>query len=149
MVIKTTPKTPMSQRLQKIRDSILDVLQEHRPDDVVAEQFNIGPTKRSRVAQTFYLHGIVGLHLVEHGFRDPLMIAPPTLKKWWGASGADKEGVRAGIEEFLGLSLHEDHNVVDAVGLAIMLMQRHLWMAGRFSPDRYQKEKMSNWQRML
>jgi len=95
----------MSQRLRKIRDTILEVFSECRPDDVAAEQFNVGPRKRSRVAQTFYLHGVVGLHLVEHGFREPLMIAPPTLKKWWGAKGADKEGVRTGLEAFLEMEL--------------------------------------------
>lgn len=140
----------MLERLQKIRDGILSTLtDEEAVGDVAIEQYLVGPTKRARVAQSFYLHGIVGVGLMEARFPEPLMIAPPTLKKWWGASGADKSKVRDGIEEFLKIAVHPDHNVVDALGLAIMLMQKHLWASGRFSPSKYQVEKMRAWKRMM
>lgn len=149
-VIKTTPKMRMADRLQHISKQAAEILACAGVGDVAAEQYNIGPKKRNRTAQTFYLHGLVGVRLLEHGLRAPLMIAPPTHKKWITGTGkAEKDEIRQDLEEWLGCTLHKDHNVVDAVGLAVMLMQRHLWMAGKWTPNKYELEKMRNWQRMM
>lgn len=140
----------MGARLAKIRDRVFEIAVAYMVSDVSAEQYNIGPRKRSRAAQTFYLHGQVGLKLWENGFPPPLMIAPGTLKKWTTGDGsAEKEDIRFSLEKLLNTELHPDHNVVDGVALAVMLMQRHLAERGKFAPTKYQLEKMKKWQRML
>lgn len=149
-VIKTTPKMRMIDRLQHISKQAAEILACAGVGDVAVEQYSVGPRKRNRIAQTYYLHGLIGIRLEEHGLRIPLMIAPATHKKWITGTGkADKDDIRQDLEEWLECDLHKDHNVVDAVGLAVMLMQRHLWMAGKWIPSRYELEKMMNWERMM
>lgn len=141
----------MGERLAVVRDRIYELAVHYRVIDTAVEHYGVGPRKRSsRVAETFYLHGQVGMKLWENGFGSPLMMAPSTLKKWITDDGrAEKDDIRIALEKLLGINLHEDHNVVDGVGLGTMLAQYHLWQAGKFAPSNYQLEKMQNWKRML
>lgn len=150
LLIETSSATPMGARLAKIRDTAVRIAQEFEVRDVAVEQYSVGPIKRSRVAETYYLHGQVGMGLWENGFDSPLMIAPPTLKKWMTDDGkADKSDVRVGAQVKLKQQLHPNHNVVDADCLAYMLAQYHRWMRGLFAPTKYQLKVMRDWKRML
>ena len=140
----------MGARLAKIRERAYEIAIEYSVIDVAAEHYSVGPKTSSRAAETFYLHGQVGMKLWENGFSAPLLIAPSTLKKWITDDGREeKPEMRAALEEMLGVKLHTDHNAVDAVGLATMLVQFHLWERDQFAPTEYQLEKMQNWKRML
>lgn len=140
----------MGARLAKIRDTIIRIALEHEIADIAIEQFSVGPKKRARIAETYYLHGQVGMGLWESGFDAPLMISPMTLKKWMTDDGrADKGDVRLGAQELFGAELHPNHNVVDADCLAFMIGKYHQWMRGLFAPTKYQLGTMQGWKRML
>ena len=115
--------------LVKIRDRVLSVVAAHGVEDVGSELYIAGRGRGPAIAPMMWLHGIVNLALVEAGFRSPLYVAPPTLKKWvTGAGKADKDTVRAALKEQYGVDI-EDDNIADAFAVATILRDWHLQKA--------------------
>lgn len=115
LTIATSPREPISQRLEKIADALVVIARGHQPALIVAE------------AQAFAKFGVAALGevhgAVKYAFRKaevqvPVYVAPTTLKKFATGSGkAEKSDIKMAIFERWGVKL-TDNNQADAYILA-------------------------------
>jgi len=125
----------MRERIDSIVEDAVSTARTCQAEDFVVEIFSIRPGRASRVAETYFLHAEICFGLLRAGFKAPIYVAPGTLKKWSCGNGrAEKAEVREGLEERLGMTLHKDHNAVDAVGLALIGLDRLRWKSGLWEP---------------
>jgi Holliday junction resolvasome RuvABC endonuclease subunit len=151
-----SPETKAS-RIAWLRDRIVAIAKEEKPDLIACEFFGVaaGARQRANAIEVVWLHGNVHVALVMSGFAAPFFVAPATLKKWYTGRGnkVEKQEIIDALSALYGVHVAE-HNAADAACVGYMLHERARRDAGlgplrrgerEFS--KYEIEKMESWER--
>lgn len=148
-----TGKLAGADRIAAIRDRVIVLVHAYNPDEIVAEFFNAVHTSQSST-HAVWLHGAVMTAIVATwSQKNPLYIAPSTLKKWMSGRGSkvEKEEMVRSIAEQYGTRI-EEHDAAEAYGLAVLGLERARYAAGMESLrgrdfTAYEKGVMPRWAR--
>lgn len=116
--IKTTPRTPMAERLATIHEGLSVAIKTHRVDAVAIEEIFRHKSSESalRLGQA---RGVALLAAAQCGF-EPVPYNTMTVKATVGCSGrADKNGVAKMVAALLGETPEGPADISDALAIAI------------------------------
>lgn len=114
--IKTLPTEPIAKRIALIADSVVRILQQHRPDLAVKE----APVLYLRfgAVDIGQMHGAVVYAIEKAGLEQPTLVSPSTLKKFATGSGkAEKSDMKMAVLEKWSEKFSDD-NQCDAYAAA-------------------------------
>ncbi len=116
--VKTTPKTPMGERLSIIHAALSEALAAYPVDEVAIEAIFRHKSSESalRLGQA---RGVALLAATQHGY-EPFEYNPSTVKSTVGAHGkADKHAIAKMVKLLLGVDVPGPSDVTDALAIAI------------------------------
>jgi crossover junction endodeoxyribonuclease RuvC len=118
-VIRTTPDLPMSERLALIFDSLVSIVEAHKPDQAAVEElfFAKNVTTAITVAQA---RGVILLALNKAGLRVNEYKPNVVKQSITGYGNADKQQMQEMVRLLLGLeSIPRPDDAADALAIAI------------------------------
>jgi len=140
-------------RIALIRDRVIALIRAFNPEEIVAEFFNAVHTSQSST-HVVWLHGVVMTSIVSTWeTKNPLYIAPSTLKKWMAGRGnkVEKAEMVKSIAKQYGTRIDE-HDAAEAYGLAVLGLERARYTSGMESLrgrafTKYEKGVLPRWAR--
>lgn len=120
---KTDSKEHWHTRMKRIKDTILQFVSEHKPKQIIVENYSFGSRNGREVAGE--VHGVTLFHLLDNGFPPENIhrnVSPQGRAKFFTGKGkATKREVVEAVNEYFGLNfLVKDNDIADACVLAFI-----------------------------